>query len=135
MCTATTLQYGVGGLISDRHLAFYRERALGGVGLLFSEQLTATPLSDTAFPRSLPAYDARQVERFAALAAELAPFETRFFAQLVAAGAKGDSTVGLERWGPVAGAVAFPGARRRHAAAARRGRPGAGRRRLRALGA
>ena len=101
MCTATTLQYGVGGLISDRHLAFYRERALGGVGLLFSEQLAATPLSDTAFPRSLPAYEARQVERFAALAAELAPFETRFFAQLVAAGAKGESTVGLERWGPV----------------------------------
>ena len=81
----------------------YRERARGGVGLLFSEQLSASPLSDTAFPRSMPAYDERQVEPFRALAAALAPYETRFFAQLVAGGAKGDSTGGLEGWGPVRG--------------------------------
>jgi 2,4-dienoyl-CoA reductase-like NADH-dependent reductase (Old Yellow Enzyme family) len=111
MCTATTLQYGREGLISDRHLAFYRERARGGVGLLFSEQLAASPLSDTAFPRSIRAYDERQVERFQALAAELEPYETRFFAQLVAGGAKGDSTGGLEGWGPLRGPshVAAPG--------------------------
>ena len=122
MCSATTLQYGREGLISDRHLAFYRERARGGVGLLFSEQLAASPLSDTAFPRSIRAYDERQVERFRALAAELEPYETRFFAQLVAGGAKGDSTGGLEGWGPLRGPVARPGAGRRAAAAARRGR-------------
>jgi 2,4-dienoyl-CoA reductase-like NADH-dependent reductase (Old Yellow Enzyme family) len=111
MCTATTLQYGREGLISDRHLAFYRERARGGVGLLFSEQLAASPLSDTAFPRSIRAYDERQIERFQALAAELEPYETRFFAQLVAGGAKGDSTGGLEGWGPLRGPsrVAAPG--------------------------
>jgi 2,4-dienoyl-CoA reductase-like NADH-dependent reductase (Old Yellow Enzyme family) len=103
MCTATTLQYGRDGLISDRHLAFYRERARGGVGLLFSEQLAASPLSDTAFPRSIRAYDERQVERFRALAAALEPHETRFFAQLVAGGAKGDSTGGLDGWGPLRG--------------------------------
>ena len=40
---------------------------------------------------------------------------------------QGDSTVGLERWGPC-GRRRVSGARRRHAAAARRGRPGAGRR-------
>ena len=33
MCSATTLQYGNNGLLGDRHEAFYRERALGGVGL------------------------------------------------------------------------------------------------------
>ena len=103
MCSATTLQYSREGLLSDRHVAFYRERARGGVGLLFSEQLSASPLSDTAFPRSMPAYDERQVEPFRALAAALAPYETRFFAQLVAGGAKGDSTGGLEGWGPVRG--------------------------------
>ena len=105
---ATTLQYGREGLISDRHLAFYRERARGGVGLLFSEQLAASPLSDTAFPRSIRAYDERQVERFRALAAELEPYETRFFAQLVAGGAKGDSTGGLEGWGPLRGPSRVP---------------------------
>ena len=108
MCSATTLQYGRDGLLSDRHVAFYRERARGGVGLLFSEQLTATPLSDTAFPRSLPAFDDRQVESFAVLAEALAPYETRFFAQLVAAGVKGESTVGLDRWGPVRGPSRTP---------------------------
>jgi 2,4-dienoyl-CoA reductase-like NADH-dependent reductase (Old Yellow Enzyme family) len=103
MCSATTLQYSRDGLLSDRHIAFYRERARGGVGLLFSEQLTASPLSDTAFPRSMSAFDERQVERFAALAAALAPYEARFFAQLVAGGAKGDSTGGLDGWGPLRG--------------------------------
>src|SRR5262245_60646011 len=103
MCSATTLQYSRDGLLSDRHIAFYCERARGGVGLLFSEQLTASPLSDTAFPRSMPAFDERQVERFAALAAALEPYETRFFAQLVAGGAKGDSTGGLDGWGPLRG--------------------------------
>ena len=101
MCSATTLQYGAGGLLTDRNLAFYRERALGGVGLLFTEQLAATPLSDTAFPRSIHAYDERQVERFSALARELEPYPTLMFAQLVAGGAKGSSTSGLDTWAPV----------------------------------
>jgi 2,4-dienoyl-CoA reductase-like NADH-dependent reductase (Old Yellow Enzyme family) len=108
MCSATTLQYGREGLLSDRHVAFYRERARGGVGLLFSEQLAASPLSDTAFPRSMHAYDERQIDRFAALTEALAPYETRFFAQLVAGGAKGDSTGGLEGWGPLRGPSRVP---------------------------
>jgi 2,4-dienoyl-CoA reductase-like NADH-dependent reductase (Old Yellow Enzyme family) len=98
-----TLQYGRDGLISDRHVAFYRERARGGLALQFSEQLTASPLSDSPFGNAIAAFDERQVERFAAIARALEPFGTRFFAQLFAAGAVGNSTVGLERWGPVRG--------------------------------
>jgi 2,4-dienoyl-CoA reductase-like NADH-dependent reductase (Old Yellow Enzyme family) len=115
MCSATTLQYGRDGLLSDRHVAFYRERARGGAGLLFTEQLAASPLSDTAFPRSIRAYDERQVEPFRAITAALEPYETRFFAQLVAGGAKGDSTGGLEGWGPLRGPsrVPVPAASRR----------------------
>lgn len=111
MCSATTLQYAEEGLISERHLAFYRERAAGGVGLLFSEQLTATSLSPTAFPNQILAYDERQVERFAQLSAALAPFQTRFFAQLVAGGAEGSSTLGIDGWAPLRGPsqVAAPG--------------------------
>ncbi len=44
MTSAMTMQYGEDGLISDRHLALYEERARGGVGLMFSEQLWATKL-------------------------------------------------------------------------------------------
>ncbi|MEP7244954.1 MAG: FAD-dependent oxidoreductase [Gammaproteobacteria bacterium] len=91
MMSALTLQYGVDGLISDRHLAFYRERALGGVGLLFSEQLDASPVSVSPFRHALRAYDDRQIARFASVAATLQPFETKFFAQLFSAGAAGAS--------------------------------------------
>jgi 2,4-dienoyl-CoA reductase-like NADH-dependent reductase (Old Yellow Enzyme family) len=103
MTSAMTLQYGDGGFISDRHLAIYEERARGGVGLTFSEQLTASPLSPSPFPSEIRAYDERQVERFAALAERLAPYPSRFFAQLFCGGISGSSTAGLGGWQPVRG--------------------------------
>jgi 2,4-dienoyl-CoA reductase-like NADH-dependent reductase (Old Yellow Enzyme family) len=103
MCSAMTLQYGHDGLISERHLAYYRERAAGGVALQLSEQLTATPLSVGPFVNAMAAYDERQVERFAAVAEALKAHDTRFFAQLFAAGAAGKASIGLEGWGPVRG--------------------------------
>ena len=101
MCSATTLQYGTGGEPGDRHLAFYRERALGGVGLLFTEQLSASPLSETAFPNAIAAYEPSNVRKFGELTTALADYPTRLFAQLVAGGGKGSSTRGLDGWGPV----------------------------------
>src|SRR5689334_2749597 len=111
MTSAMTLQYGDGGFISDRHLAIYEERARGGVGLMFSEQLTASPLSRSPFPSEIRAYDEGQVERFAALAERLAPYQSRFFAQLFCGGVSGSSTAGLSGWGPVRGpsAIGAPG--------------------------
>lgn len=103
MTSAMTLQYGDRGFISDRHLAIYEERARGGVGLMFSEQLTASPLSPSPFPSEIRAYDERQVERFAALAERLAPYPSRFFAQLFCGGISGSSTAGLGGWHPVRG--------------------------------
>jgi 2,4-dienoyl-CoA reductase-like NADH-dependent reductase (Old Yellow Enzyme family) len=103
MTSAMTLQYGVDGFISDRHLAIYEERARGGVGLMFSEQLTASSLSPSPFPSEIRAYDEGQVERFAALAERLAPYESRFFAQLFCGGVSGSSTAGLSGWSPVRG--------------------------------
>jgi 2,4-dienoyl-CoA reductase-like NADH-dependent reductase (Old Yellow Enzyme family) len=103
MTSAMTLQYGDGGFISDRHLAIYEERARGGVGLMFSEQLTASPLSPSPFPSEILAYDERQVERFAALAERLAPYPARFFAQLFCGGISGSSTAGIGGWQPVRG--------------------------------
>lgn len=108
MCSAMTLQYSQGGLISDRHLAFYRARAEGGVALLFSEQLTATQVSESPFGNAIAAYDERQVDGFKAIADALAPYDTRFFAQLFAGGVVADSTVGLDRWGPLRGPSRVP---------------------------
>ena len=103
MTTATTVQYGVAGMVNERHVHFYRERARGGVGLMFTEQLTATPLSDTGFPTSISAHDERQVERLAMVREALEPYPTRFFGQLVAGGATAASTGGLDVWGPARG--------------------------------
>jgi 2,4-dienoyl-CoA reductase-like NADH-dependent reductase (Old Yellow Enzyme family) len=111
MTSAMTMQYGEDGLISDRHLALYEERARGGVGLMFSEQLTASPLSGSPFGDAINAYDERQVARFAALAERLAPYDSRFFAQLFCGGVVGSSTAGLSGWGPVRGPsrIGMPG--------------------------
>jgi 2,4-dienoyl-CoA reductase-like NADH-dependent reductase (Old Yellow Enzyme family) len=111
MMGAMTLQYGSRGLVSDRHLAFYRERAVGGVGLMLSEQLSATPLSESPFNSALRAYDPAQVDAFARIAKLLQPFQTRFFAQLFAAGAAGRSTPGAGPWQSVRGPsrIAAPG--------------------------
>jgi 2,4-dienoyl-CoA reductase-like NADH-dependent reductase (Old Yellow Enzyme family) len=111
MTSAMTMQFGEHGLISDRHIALYEERARGGVGLMFSEQLTASPISRSPFPTGINAFDERQVDRFAALAARLSPYESRFFAQLFAAGVVGSSTAGLSGWAPVRGpsSVGAPG--------------------------
>ena len=84
MTSALTLQYGSEGRISDRHLSFYRERARGGVGLIFSEQLAASPLSTSPFSRALRAYDRELIRGFEQIAAELRPYATCFFAQLFA---------------------------------------------------
>jgi 2,4-dienoyl-CoA reductase-like NADH-dependent reductase (Old Yellow Enzyme family) len=103
MTTAMTLQYGEDGLISERHLGIYSERARGGVGLMFTEQLTASPLSPSPFASEIRAYDERQVDRFAALARALEPYPSRFFAQLFGGGVTASSSAGMEGWGPVRG--------------------------------
>jgi 2,4-dienoyl-CoA reductase-like NADH-dependent reductase (Old Yellow Enzyme family) len=114
MTTATTVQYGVAGMIDERHVHFYRERARGGVGLMFTEQLTATPLSDTGFPTSISAHDERQVERLAVVREALEPYPARLFGQLVAGGAVAASTGGLDVWGPARGPsdIGVPGGER-----------------------
>ncbi|HEY2053042.1 MAG TPA: FAD-dependent oxidoreductase [Solirubrobacterales bacterium] len=111
MTSAMTMQYGEDGLISDRHLALYEERARGGIGLMFSEQLTASPISGSPFGNAIDAYDERQVERYAALAERLSPYDSRFFVQLFCGGVVGSSTAGLSGWKPVRGPsrVGMPG--------------------------
>ncbi len=101
MTSALTLQYGSHGLISDRHLAFYRERALGGIGLMFSEQLVASPLSTGPFVHALSAHDPRQIPALERIAMTLKPFETKFFAQLFSAGAASTSSGSTMQWAPV----------------------------------
>ena len=55
MCSATTLQYGRDGLLSDRHVAFYRER-FGNVGLFENSlypDIKATPVYTGSYDETL----------------------------------------------------------------------------------
>lgn len=101
LTSAMTLQFGREHRISDRHVHFYRERARGGVGLVFSEQLTASRENESGFHPSLRAYDRDAIPGYARIVEALRPYDTRFFAQLFAPGAAGASAAGLEGWSPL----------------------------------
>ena len=72
MTSAHSLAYGDDHLLSDRHIAYYQERAAGGVGLLISEQHAAHPLSTGSFVNCITAYEDRAVPQMAKLAETLA---------------------------------------------------------------
>lgn len=110
MTTAHTLLYGDDGLISDRHLAYYAERARGGIGLLMTEQHAVDPFSLGAYRGQCVAYDPRCVDRFAALAEAVHAHGAAQFVQLFATGAQGSGTgaPGLEDWAPVRGPSTVP---------------------------
>jgi len=108
MMSALTLQYGADGLVTDRHTGFYAARARGGVGLIFSEQFTASPLSESPFGHALRAYDPRQPTALRRMLDVVEPLGAAFFAQLFCAGAAGHSTVGLHPWGPLRGPSQVP---------------------------
>src|SRR3954470_21148081 len=67
LTTGHALLYGEDGLISDRHIAYYEERARGGVGLIVTEQQAAHP-SGRNYHAGCVAFDERVVPRYAKLA-------------------------------------------------------------------
>lgn len=103
MTSAMTLQYGIDGMITERHRAFYEERAKGGVGLIFSEQISASPLSVSPFSSALIGHSDRQVGHYGEIANSIEPYGTKFMVQLFAAGAAGSSMADLDSWTPVRG--------------------------------
>lgn len=92
MMSALTLQFGVDGAASDLHVAFYRERAEGGVGLILSEQLNATSICTSPFPTALHADKIECAMSLGKVVDALKHTPTKFFAQLFASGACGAPT-------------------------------------------
>lgn len=72
-------------LIGDRHIAYYEERAKGGVGLIVVETLvvhaSSQPLMNEAF-----AFDEREVPRYRELASAVHRHGTKIFAQIAHGG-------------------------------------------------
>lgn len=109
MATGHTQLYGVDELISDRHVAYYRERAMGGASLLILEQQAAHP-SGMNYDQGCIAWEPRVVPMYAKLADAVHEFGTRQMVQLFCCGAQGLSTMFVDRFRPLWAASPIPSA-------------------------
>ncbi len=100
MLTGHTLLYGEGGLISDRHIAYFAERARGGVALIIIEQQAAHPAGRN-YLAGCRAYDPACVARYAKLAEAIHGHGAKVFAQLFCGGAQGQGTQYIDEWRPL----------------------------------
>ena len=64
MMSAETLLYAENHILSDRHIAYYRERAMGGAALLISEQQGAHRLSKGSFYMGCTAWEKRVIPQY-----------------------------------------------------------------------
>ncbi len=90
--------------ISDQHIAYYRERAKGGCGLITTEELTVHP-SDLAYAKLVDAFVPEVVPGFQKLTKAIHQYDTKIFAQLNHNGMQADGKLSrLPVWGPSPGA-------------------------------
>jgi 2,4-dienoyl-CoA reductase-like NADH-dependent reductase (Old Yellow Enzyme family) len=105
---AHTVHYGIDHHVSDRHIAYYRERALGGAGLIITEGGAVHPSQRGPFDDALIAYDKAGISRYRQLAATLHELGTKVFVQLFGIGVHTRGTRVIDDWVPVWGPSAVP---------------------------
>ena len=109
MVTGHTQLYGKDETISDRHIAYYRERAKGGAALLTLEQQAVHP-SGMNYHAGCIAWDPRVIPQYEKLADAVHEFGCKQFVQLFACGAQGRGTMYVDRWRPLWAASRIPSA-------------------------
>jgi len=108
MMTAQTILYSDDHILGDRHIAFYRERAMGGVALLLTEQQAAHHISKGSFYAGCTAHDKRAVAQYAKLADAVHEHGCKQFVQLFAAGVHDKGTTIFDEWHPLWGVSRTP---------------------------
>ena len=108
MYTAQTILYADDHILSDRHIAFYRERAMGGAALLITEQQAAHRLSKGSFYQGCTAWEKRVIPQYAKLADAVHEFGAKQFAQLFALRRPRQGHAADRRLAPALGRVARP---------------------------
>ena len=108
MMTAQTILFGDDHILGDRHIAFYRERAMGGTALLLTEQQAAHPISKGSFYAGCTAHDKRAVAQYAKLADAVHEHGCKQFVQLFAAGVHDKGTTIFDEWHPLWGVSRTP---------------------------
>ena len=109
MVTGHTQLYGKDETISDRHIAYYRERAKGGAALLTLEQ-QAVHQAGMNYHAGCIAWDPRVIPQYEKLAEAVHEFGCKQFVQLFACGAQGKGTMYIDRWRPLWAASRIPSA-------------------------
>jgi len=110
---AHTVLYGEDHHLSERHIAYYRERALGSAGLIITEGGAVHPSQRGAFHEAFIAYDRGDVPRYAQLATTLHELGAKVFVQLFGIGVHARGTHVLDDWVPLWGASGVPSVRDR----------------------
>jgi 2,4-dienoyl-CoA reductase-like NADH-dependent reductase (Old Yellow Enzyme family) len=100
MVTGHTQLYGEHHVISDRHVAYYRERAKGGAALLILEQQAAHP-AGMNYHQGCVAFDERAVPAYRALGEAVHEFGCKQFVQLFCCGSQGRSTMFIDNFRPL----------------------------------
>ena len=108
MMTAQTILYSDDHILGDRHIAFYRERAMGGVALLLTEQQAAHHISKGSFFLGCTAWDKRAVAQYAKLADAVHEHGCKQFVQLFACGVHDKGTTIFDEWHPLWGVSRTP---------------------------
>lgn len=107
MVTGHTQLYGKDEIISDRHLAYYQERARGGAALLVLEQQAVHP-AGMNYHAGCIAWERRVIPQYEKLAEAVHQFGCKQFVQLFACGTQGRGTMHIDRWRPLWAASRVP---------------------------
>ena len=108
MMTAQTILYSDDHILGDRHIAFYRERAMGGAALLLTEQQAAHRRSKGSFFLGCTAWEKRAIPQFAKLADAVHEHGCKQFVQLFACGVHDKGTTIFDEWHPLWGVSRTP---------------------------
>ncbi len=108
MMTAMGVFYGEDHILSDRHIAYYRARAKGGVGLMITEQQAGHRLSKGSFYAGCTAWEKRAIPQYEKLADAVHAEGARQFVQLFGCGVHDKGTMILDEWHPLWGISDIP---------------------------
>lgn len=108
LMTALSVGYSEDNILSDRHIAYYRERARGGAGLIVTEQQAGHRLSKGSFYRGCSAWEKTAVPQYAKLADAVHEFGGRQFVQLFGCGVHDKGMTIFDEWHPLWGVSAIP---------------------------
>ena len=100
MMTGHTLLYGVDGVLSQRHIDYYAERAAGGAALLVTEQQAAHP-SGANYRQGCRGYDPRAVAAYRKAADAVHAHGAKLLVQFFCGGAQGSGTMYIDEWRPL----------------------------------